>query len=426
MDLVSVISNRRRSLLVSASGLLLASACSAQEPAPTPAPAAEPEMSAEASSGFAQALVPLEMEVYAPEGTPLPRFMVDAAWPQMPPTMIIGQTPGLAVDSDDNVWLAHRPHTLSFSDIGLAADPPTALCCEPGPTIMQFSAEGEYLQGWGGPDYAPEIDGVNQWPRNIHGIYVDDDNTVWVGGNGDGDHVVLNLTADGDFIRQIGVHGQTAGNSHPEYLGNPADISFVDGHVIIADGYINKRIISFDGMELDYEGAWGAYASDPSGGTREGSFDQSQASSNSDGGANPEAPSFGDIVHCVVSTEEGLVYICDRRNNRAQVFQRTENGDLEFVRDVVIAEETGGTRTVSDITFSPDGEFIYIADMMNSSIWILDSESYDILARIGRVGRYPGEFTWLHSVVADSEGNLYTSEVNTGRRIQKLVFMGVE
>ena len=100
--------------------------------------------------------------------------------------------------------------------------------------------------------------------------------------------------------------------------------------------------------------------------------------------------------------------------------------DVEFVRDIVIAEETGGTRTVSDITFSPDGEFIYIADMMNSSIWILDSESYDILARIGRVGRYPGEFTWLHSVVSDSQGNLYTSEVNTGRRIQKLVFMGVE
>ena len=64
--------------------------------------------------------------------------------------------------------------------------------------------------------------------------------------------------------------------------------------------------------------------------------------------------------------------------------------------------------------------------MMNSQIWVLDAETYETLARYGRVGRYPGQFTWLHSVVADSEGNLYTSEVNTGRRVQKLVFMGVE
>ena len=92
----------------------------------------------------------------------------------------------------------------------------------------------------------------------------------------------------------------------------------------------------------------------------------------------------------------------------------------------MIAPETGGTRTVSDIDFSPDGKFIYIADMMNSSIWILDRETYEPLASIGRVGRYPGEFTWLHSVVADSDGNLYTSEVNTGRRVQKLVYMGEE
>ena len=96
------------------------------------------------------------------------------------------------------------------------------------------------------------------------------------------------------------------------------------------------------------------------------------------------------------------------------------------VKDIVIAPETGGTRTVSDISFSPDGKFVYMADMMNSVIWILDRKTHDILAYIGRVGRYPGQFTWLHSVVADSQGNLYTSEVGTGRRVQKLVYLGTE
>ena len=64
--------------------------------------------------------------------------------------------------------------------------------------------------------------------------------------------------------------------------------------------------------------------------------------------------------------------------------------------------------------------------MMNSTVWVLNRETYEPIANFGRVGRYPGQFTWLHSVVADSDGNLYTSEVNTGRRVQKLVYMGEE
>ena len=386
----------------------------------------EAPAAAEAPAAPVQALVPLEVEIFAPEGTPIPRFAVDAAWPQMPTGMIIGQTPGLDVDADDNVWIAQRPHTLGGTDTGLAQDPPIANCCIPGPSVMQFAPDGTYLNGWGGPDIAPDIDGVNQWPRNIHGLHIADDGTVWVGGNGDGDHVVLNFTMDGEYIRQIGVHGSTSGNTSDVHLGNPADIYQDDNGIIVADGYINKRIAEFDGDALTFNAAYGAYAADPSGGTREGTFDQSQATSTTDGGANPAALSFGDIVHCVVGNDEGLVFICDRRNNRAQVFQRNEAGELEFLRDIVVAPETGGTRTVSDISFSPDGEFIYIADMMNSHIWVLDADTYETLARYGRIGRYPGQFTWLHSVVSDSQGNLYTSEVNTGRRVQKLVFMGVE
>ena len=384
------------------------------------------ETEPETSKTPAPALIPLEMEILTDRDIELPQFKVDAAWPDMPEDLIIGQVPGLAVDKHDVIWLAHRPQSLSFSDTGLASDPPQAFCCKPGPTIMKFSKEGDYLGGWGDPDTGPVVDGVNQWPRNIHGLYVDDEMTVWIGGNGDGDHVILNFTEDGEFIRQIGTHGETAGNASEDTLGNPADIWRGGGDVIIADGYINKRIVRFDEAGLSYAGAWGAYATPPSGGTRDGSFDQSQASSASDGGANPEARSFGDIVHCVVGTEDGFVYVCDRRNNRVQLFKETETGDLEFVKDIVIAPETGGTRTASDIAFSPDGKFVYIADMMNSNIWILDRETHEPLARIGRVGRYPGQFTWLHSVVADSEGNLYTSEVGTGRRVQKLVFMGME
>jgi hypothetical protein len=196
--------------------------------------------------------------------------------------------------------------------------------------------------------------------------------------------------------------------------------------VLVSDGYVNRRIIGFDDKG-GYKGRWGAYAKPPIAPVREGAFDQSHAV---DPGkvANPRAQIFADIVHCVVPARDGHVYVCDRNNNRAQIFQRGKDGSLRFVRDLVIAGETGGTHTVTDIAFSPDPEqtYLYVADMMNGRIWILLRKTHEILGSVGRVGRQAGQFTWLHSIDTDSEGNIYTTEVNTGRRVQKLVFTGIE
>ena len=118
-----------------------------------------------------------------------------------------------------------------------------------------------------------------------------------------------------------------------------------------------------------------------------------------------------------------MIYVCDRRNNRLQVFKNDASGKAVFVRDVVIAGDTMGLGTATDVAFSPDNKYMYVADMMNGRIWVLWHDTYEVLGSFGRPGRYPGQFTWLHSVVADSKGNLYTSEVSTGRRVQKLVLM---
>lgn len=357
--------------------------------------------------------------------TVMPVFKVDAAWPKLPEDIIFGQVPGLAVDGDDNVWIVQRPNSLTSQDIGLTTEPPSAVaCCRPAKHIMRFSPEGELLTTWGGEDIAPRMNGQTQWPANVHGIFVDDDETVWIGGNGDGDHVILNFTADGRFIRQIGKRGQTDGNESRTTLGNPSDIYRDSQSVLVADGYINKRLVQFDQSSLDYVQSWGAYGGEADASVREGAFDQSQASSNSDGGADPSSESFGDIVHCVDRGPDRLIYVCDRRNNRIQVFSDV-GGKLKFVEDIVIAPDTGGTRTASDVTWSPEGTYLYVADMMNGRVWILDNESRNIIGSFGRVGRYPGQFTWLHSVEADSEGNIYTTEVGTGRRVQKFVLTGM-
>lgn len=396
--------------------LLTAAACSVETTAPVRAETPE------ASPGL------VEVHTQQFGDRPIPRFKVDASWPDLPDDLILGQIPGVAVDGDDNVWIIQRPNSLGFSDTGLAQDPPIAVCCRPAPHVMKFAPDGTLLDAWGGPETTPDIDGVEQWPSNVHGIFVDDAGTVWIGGNGDDDHVVLNFTADGTFIRQFGERTKTGGNFDRATLGNPADAHHDTGaaEVVIADGYINKRIIGFDTQDGSFNRYFGAYAVAPDAETREGTFDQSQASSNADGGANPQSESFGDIVHCVAKGPDGLIYVCDRRNNRVQVFGQDADGQTVFVKDIVVAAETGGLRTASDVAWSPDGRFMYIADMMNGQVWILDGESHEFLGAVGRNGRYPGEFIWLHSVDVDSKGNLYTTEVNTGRRVQKLVLTGIE
>ena len=373
------------------------------------------------------ALAPLAFEQIARPGTKMPRFMVDAAWPAMPPDLLLGQVSGVAVGPDDSVWVVHRPHSLTATDTGLAQDPPIAVCCKPAPPVVRFASDGRYLGGWGGPDSAPSVDGVTQWPSSLHGIFVDKAGTVWFGGNGKGDHVVMNYSPDGRYIRSFGRRDKTGGNDATDLLGNPSDVNHSDGMVLISDGYTNRRVIGFDAGSNAYRGRWGAYARPPIAPTRTGDFDQSHAVDPSKV-ANPKAETFADIVHCVVPTKDGHLYVCDRNNNRAQLFRRDKDGGLTFVRDLVIAGETGGTHTVTDIAFSPDADqtYLYVADMMNGRIWILKRKTHEILGAIGRVGRQAGQFTWLHSIDTDSDGNIYATEVNTGRRVQKLVFTGIE
>ncbi|MBU2979297.1 hypothetical protein [Alteromonas sp. C1M14] len=383
---------------------------------------AEDKGSAQAAM-TAPSLVDVEFYPVAKAKHPVPQFKVAPGWPSLPADWLIGQVPGLAVDAQDNVWLLHRPNSLNKLDLGLTGK--IGLCCKAAPHVLQFSPQGRLLNAWGGPEIAPSLAGVNQWPQNVHGLYVDDDNTVWLGGNGDGDHVVLNFNAQGEFIKQFGQRGETDGNNSEAYLGNPADVfhNSSENRVFIADGYINKRIASYHTTDNHFDQVWGAYGNSPRGGTRSGSFDVSQATANADS-TSVEAENFGDIVHCVTQSSDGRIYVCDRRNNRIQIFSLNDDGKVTFVKDLVIAGETGGLGTASDIAFSPDNRYMYVADMMNGRIWILWHQTYEVLGSFGRPGRYAGQFTWLHSVVADSQGNLYTSEVSTGRRVQKFVLTG--
>lgn len=369
----------------------------------------------------------VNVATYPVSDKPMPRFKVDASWPTLPETWMLGQVSGLSVDQYDYVWILQRPNSLGRTDTGLAASPPTAVCCEPAPHVIRFSPKGKVDKAWGGPSNAPTVNGVNQWPVNVHGLYVDANDTVWVAGNGKDDHVVVNINFDGEFIKAIGERGATKGNMDKSTLGNPADM-YLDAtrnEVVVADGYINARIAAFDVKKQQATYILGAYGKPPTGPTREGDFDQSQATQAQAQGVDVDNPVFGDIVHCINQDSEGYIYVCDRRNNRVQIFKREENGNITFQRNFAVAPTTGGLGSATDVAFSPDETYLYIADMMNGRIWIYHRASLTLLGSIGKNGRYPGEFIWLHSIDTDSEGNLYTTEVNTGRRLQKFVLQGV-
>jgi hypothetical protein len=60
-----------------------------------------------------------------------------------------------------------------------------------------------------------------------------------------------------------------------------------------------------------------------------------------------------------------------------------------------------------------------MADGANGEIRIIDRKSMEVLDRFGRIGRQAGQFTSLHNLAVDHQGNIFTTEVTTGQRIQK-------
>jgi DNA-binding beta-propeller fold protein YncE len=339
----------------------------------------------------------------APAEPAVPQFQVDPFWPKpLPNNWILGQVSGIAADRFDRVWVLHRPRSLTERERAAERDPPEAKCCVAAPPVLVFDQSGNLLRSWGGP--GPQY----QWPESEHGIFIDGDDFVWLAGNGKQDGQLLKFTMDGKFVLQIGKAGQGNDSNSTERLGSPADVAVdvVAREVFAADGYANRRIAVFDSDTGAYKRHWGAYGNKPS--------DEKTPPYEP---AKPPAQQFGNPVHCIRIDTDGLVYVCDRSNNRLQIFRK--NGT--FVAEHVYEKNTRGTGSVYDLAFSPDREqkFVYMIDGMNGEVRIVDRGTKETLARFGRPGRQIGQFTALHNIAVDRQGNIFTSEVNTGQRVQK-------
>ena len=415
--------------------------------------------------GVGSVVLDKKSTAHAAAGKVAPRFEVEPMWPKpLPNHWVMGNVIGVSVDSNDHIWLIHRQGSLEAMELYGVANAPVGAnkrrngvveseCCIPAPPVLEFDQAGNLLASWGGKDGDGYV-----WPNSNHGIFVDFKGNVWIGGNGRGtppggagrgaagrgaapaaapaapaapvdesapiargrgpvtihDSMVMKFTQDGKFLMQIGKSGAKLDSNDTENLGLPAKL-YVDpktNELYVADGYGNKRVIVFDAETGKYKRHWGAYGNKPDDGNL-GPYNPN----------DPPAKQFRNPVHCAELSNDRNLYVCDRPNDRIQVF----SPEGKFVKEKVLYKETLGDGSVWDIAFSKDKDqkYIFLADGANEKVHILDRETLEVLTSFGDGGRQPGAFYAVHSIATDSKGNIFTTETYRGQRIQKFVYKGV-
>jgi hypothetical protein len=332
----------------------------------------------------------------------MPVFEVDASWPNLPNQWGLGQTPSVAVDRHDHVWILHRPRTIVDGR-------------KPAPAVVELDAAGKFVNAWGGP--AAGFD----WPDSEHGIFVDYKDNVWIGGSSPtstsltkrSDDMLLKFTAKGRFLLQLGGYDKSGGNADTKSVKRAAD-AFVyakANEVFVADGYGNRRVIVFDANTGAFKRQWGAFGNTP--------LDAAPP-------PEPEGPGpqqFGSPVHNVKIANDGRVYVADRSNRRIQIF----DVQGKYLDQIFINRAGPSAGSAAGIAFSPDAgqRFMYVADYGNSRVLVLDRKSARVLYQFGLRNAEPGNFQGIHFIAVDSKGNLYTAEVLPGNRVQKFVYKGL-
>jgi DNA-binding beta-propeller fold protein YncE len=358
-----------------------------------------------------------------------PRLLVDPLWPKpLPNHWLFGSITGVAVDAQDRIWVVHRgaDSLNARTEMSAATKPPTAdECCLPAPQVLVFDPSGALAAHWGGPGTGYD------WPRSPGGLAFDAKGNVWMaaagvtettGARGRGaaaavpdtprpqDAHVLKFSPDGKFLLQIGQAGKPGANDSKTGLNRPAalDVDAAANELYVADGFGNRRIVVFDAETGAYKRHWGAYGEPPAD-ADPGPYDP----------AAPPSRHFR-TVSCVRIAGDGLVYVCDRRNDRIQVFRK----DGTFVKEAFVSKTTRGEGSVWDLAFSrdPQQRFVYVADGQDQKVFVLRRDTLETVSTVGGGGRWPGAFFGVGSVAVDAKNNLYTGENLEGKRLQKFIY----
>ncbi|HEU4391634.1 MAG TPA: hypothetical protein VFV34_27850 [Blastocatellia bacterium] len=358
-----------------------------------------------------------------------PSFVVDPLWPKpLPNHWVLGSVTGVAVDSQDHIWIVHQgADSLGNNEKGAILNPPTG-CCVPAPPVLEFDQAGNLVSHWGGPGQGYD------WPQSTGGITVDHQGNLWIAAAGQSESAarpqaagartatpaapkpqdahVIKFSRTGQFRLQIGHAGKVESSDSKTGFNRPAAVRVdsATNEVYVADGFGNHRVAVFDAASGAYKRHWGAYGNKPDD-TTPGPYDPNA----------PPAKQFRRVT-CAAISKDGLVYVCDRENDRIQAFQK----DGKFLKEAFVSKATLGDGSAWDIAFShdPQQRFLYVADGHDKKVWILKRETLEVVSSFGDGGRMPGQFYGVGSIAVDSKGNVYTGETYEGKRVQKFVYKG--
>lgn len=294
-------------------------------------------------------------------------YSAHADWARLPPHLGWSEVAGVAVDSQDRVFVFAR-----------------------GPSrVLIFDRDGQFLATWGEGVFA-----------RAHGITIGPDDMVYC--TDDLDHTVRKFTPEGTCLLTLGTSGHPAdtGATSVDYrtilragppFHFPTNVAIAaNGDLFITDGYGNARVHRFSstGQLLH---SWGVPGSGP------GEFH---------------------LPHGIAIDRAGTIFVADRENSRVQKFSPV--GDY-------LGALTGIARPCQ-VTFDPQGN-LYIAEVgYRAGMWpgttapqpdapggrvSVYNPQQELLARWGG-GEQPtavGDFFAPHDLCLDSRGDLYLAEV---------------
>ena len=280
------------------------------------------------------------------------RYEVVEDWEELPGDVTLKETPGVAVNSRDEVFLLTRN-----------TDYP----------VMVFDLGGRFLRSFG--------KGV--FDARTHGLFIGKDDAVWC--VDDGTHSITKWTPEGELQLTLG------GDPAPIWSGQPfnrpthAAISPVSGDIFVTDGYGNSNVHRYT-AEGEHVRTWGAPGIDA------GQFIR---------------------PHNVAVDEDERVYVADREAHRVQVFDG-EGRFLEMWNNIhrpdgmVLGPD--GNIYICELN-GMDG--MEGCPGLGHRISIL-SPGGELLARFGDddEGEGPGQFTAPHGIAVDAQGDVYVGEVS--------------
>jgi sugar lactone lactonase YvrE len=284
-------------------------------------------------------------------------------WHKLPAGARLQETPGVAVDSRDKVFVFSR---------------------NPDHPMMVFDPDGNFLYGFGKGTFS----------NRTHGVFIGPDDTVYCAD--DGIHTITKFTNDGKLLMTIGTHGKPSPIWQGEPFNRPthAAVSRNTGDIFITDGYGNFRVHKYtaDGQRVK---SWGTPGIDP------GQF------------LRP---------HNIAVDENDRVYVADREAHRIQVFD-AEGGVLDVWNNIHLPNgmTMGPDGNIYVGELPGQTAAVPTPPNMGHRISIYD-RSGKRLALFGHPdeGEDPGKFIAPHGMAVDSRGDIYVGEVSFTIRGSKM------